>query len=83
VVHVGGRDKTVSVDRLKPAFIVAEDIVDRADTPLTQVRVVVSQSDPTPVNSEVVPSAVQTDVTHRTRCGRRVRFPDRYQAGFS
>ena len=30
-VNVSGRDKTVSVDRLKPAFMLAEDIEDRAD----------------------------------------------------
>ena len=30
-MSVSGRDKTVSVDRLKPTFIPAEDIEDRAD----------------------------------------------------
>ena len=29
-VHVSGHDKSVSVDRLKPAFILADDIVERA-----------------------------------------------------
>jgi cleavage and polyadenylation specificity factor subunit 1 len=83
-VSVSGRDKTISVDRLKPAFILADDICDRADASSAQEdRILVSLSGPTPVISAGVPCAVQTEVNNRTRYGRRVRFPDRFQAGFS
>jgi cleavage and polyadenylation specificity factor subunit 1 len=83
-VNVRGRDKTVSVDRLKPAFILADDIVERADASSTQEdRILVSLSGPPPVNSAGVPSAMKTEFNNRTRYGRRVRFPDRFQAGFS
>jgi hypothetical protein len=83
-VSVSGRDKTVSVDRLKPAFILADDIVERADaSSAREDRILVSLSGPPPVNSTGVPSAMKTEVNNRTRYGRRVRFPDRFQAGFS
>jgi len=72
------------VDRLKPAFILADDIVERADASSAQEdRIVVSLSGPPPVNNAGVPCAVQAEVNNRTRYGRRVRFPDRFQAGFS
>ena len=46
-VHVSGHDKTVSVDRLKPAFILADDIVERADASSAQEdRILVSLSGP-------------------------------------
>jgi cleavage and polyadenylation specificity factor subunit 1 len=83
VVNVGGRDKTISVDRLKPAFFVAEDIVEPADTSPARDRVLLSQAGPPPRPSAGVPGVVKSDVTNRTQSGRRVRFPDRYQAGFS
>jgi cleavage and polyadenylation specificity factor subunit 1 len=83
VVSVGGREKTISVDRLKPAFFVAEDIVEPADTPPARDRVLRSQAGPPPRPSAVVPCVGKSDVTNRTQSGRRVRFPDRYQAGFS
>jgi hypothetical protein len=84
IISVNGCNKTVSVDRLKPAFLLAEDIEDRADpSPERDDRILVSFSGPPPVNSAGVPSEVSKDVAFRTRYGRRVRFPDRLQAGFS
>jgi len=84
VVSVNGRDKTISVDRLKPAFLLADDIVERADesSPLGE-RILVSLSGPPPASGVGLSSAMKSEVHNRTRYGRRVRFPERFQAGFS
>ena len=83
-VSVNGRDKMVSVDRLKPASILAEDIEDRADASSERDnRILVSFSGLPPGDCAGVPSEVNKEVNNRTRYGRRVRFPDRFQAGFS
>lgn len=83
-VNVSGQDKTISVDRLKPAFILAEDIETGAHASSERDdRILVSLPGPPPVTSAGVPSEASREVTHRTRYGRRVRFPDRLQAGFS
>jgi hypothetical protein len=83
-VRMSGRNKTVSVDRLKPAFVLADDVDERADVLSDREdRLLVSFSGSSPVNRGNVPSAVNEDVTNRTRYGRRVRFPDRFQARLS
>jgi len=83
-VRVSGRHKTVSVDQLKPAFVLANDIEERADVLSDREdRLLVSFSGSPPVNHGNVPSAVKEDVTNRTRYGCRVRFPDIYQARLS
>ena len=83
-VSVSGRDKTVSVDRLKPAFVLADDVDERADALSERDdRLLVSLSGLPPGNCAGVPSAVNKEVNNRTRYGRRVRFPDRFHAGFS
>jgi hypothetical protein len=83
-VRVSGRDKTVSVDRLTPAFVLADDVDERADVLSDREdRLLVSFSGSSPVNRGNVPSAVKGDVTNRTRYDRRVRFPDSFQAGLS
>ena len=83
-VSVHGRDKTVSVDRLNPAYVLEEDIEDRADASSeSDNELLVSFSGPSPGDRADVPSAVKKDANNRNRYGRRVRFLDRFQAGFS
>ena len=83
-VRVSGRDKTVSIDRLKPAFVLAHDVDERADMLSDREdRLLVSFSGSPTVNHGNVPSADKEDVTNRTRYAGRVRFPDTYQAGLS
>jgi len=83
-VNVSGRDKTVSVDRLKPAFILAEYIEDRADASSEpENRILVSFSGLPPCDCAGVPSEGNKEVNNRNRYGPRVRFPDRFQTSFS
>ena len=82
-MSVSDRQKAISVDRLKPAYNIADDIEDSANTATEpDPRVVVTFSrDPTPPATEG-PAEAGRRVPHQTRFVRRVRFPDRYQAGF-
>lgn len=73
VVRIRNRDVTVSIDRLKPAYVLAENDFDhRAATPE-------DIASPTPSTSQ--PEGLPHGI--RTRAGRTVRFADRFQAGFS
>ncbi|XP_011161917.1 uncharacterized protein LOC105197316 [Solenopsis invicta] len=83
VVRVHDKEVTFSIDRLKPAYILAGD----------------KQSDGTPNSTVIeprqddyagnIPSAEDDTPVPReqsarvTRSGRRVRFPDRFQAGLT
>ncbi|KAJ8913994.1 hypothetical protein NQ315_012017 [Exocentrus adspersus] len=66
VLHINGRDVTVSIHRLKPAYTITEE-----PTTVTHQE-----------NTSVVHTGGTTDVP-KTRSGRRVRFPDRFQSGFN
>ncbi|XP_039283647.1 uncharacterized protein LOC120351238 [Nilaparvata lugens] len=78
VVKIQGSDITISMDRLKPAFIMADD-----DQPIS-----ISQTIP-PATASPLPDAIQDPLPDSdtpavtTRSGRRVHFPDRLQAGVS
>lgn len=76
VVQVNGRDVTVSIDRLKPAYVMSDDPVASTSQQPNLPSMILDDpaADPQPVSS---PSP------GITRSGRRVRFPDRFQAGFS
>jgi hypothetical protein len=83
-VSVRDSDKAISVDRLKPAYSVAEGIEDSANMAMKpDSKVVVTFSrDPTPQTTEDPAKAVR-QTPHLTRFGLRVLFPERYQAGFT
>ncbi|XP_051160504.1 uncharacterized protein LOC127281059 [Leptopilina boulardi] len=96
VIEVRGKNITVSIDRLKPAYI-AEDIIDESDSEDDEVSIYVPapilgpeplprdvpQVVPVPEPAAVPEPNVDPERGIRTRAGRRVRFPDRLQAGFS
>lgn len=75
-IQVKGKSVTVSIDRLKPAYILVNPSPDPTSTPIPNPNPYPS-SRPHPVPmGQSVPS--QEDV-RRTRSGRKVRFPDFYR----
>ncbi|KAJ8916801.1 hypothetical protein NQ315_005806, partial [Exocentrus adspersus] len=69
-LSIRGREVTVSIDRLKPAYTHADDDEEQ-------------QAGATPQQDPPSPSTRQPEGEEQeTRPVRRVRFPDRYQAGF-
>ncbi|XP_037910187.1 uncharacterized protein LOC119650991 [Hermetia illucens] len=94
VVKIRGRDVTVSIDRLKPAYIFAEGSGDQGfalNLPATVQPAVEQPQAPPPAIDETPPQGqdqqrnpVNDDLPNEPRrSGRRVRFVDRYQAGYS
>jgi len=102
VVHIRGRDVTVSIDRLKPAYIISEDEepekasslpieqrLENPPSPSTSLQPSVSSELDNPENSArrtdppTAQEPTKTALRQTTRSGRRVRFPDRLQGGFS
>lgn len=84
-VKINNRDVTVSVDRLKPAFVIPEDLEQRT----AETRNVLIPVDQTNVRDESGANAnnqttneENTRNRYVTRSGRRVRFPNGFQAGF-
>lgn len=67
-IKVNGKDLTVSIDRLKPAYLLSEDCQTNDYSNLEP------QPDPKPL---VIPP--DNTVTRTTRSGRKVRFPDNYR----
>ena len=104
-VDINGKHKVISINRIKPAFVVAEDIPCQPDrTQVLPCREVVPSDVAVPREDEeippVTPPAVPPVVNNAlpmvpapdlttpvgrfvTRYGRRVKFPDRLQVGFS
>lgn len=87
VVNVRGMEKCISVDRLKPAYIV-DDSSRNSDTRNDNANVTIDTDDDTPISSH----RRDCDTQHpppdpagnfTTRTGRRIRFPERFQGGFS
>lgn len=75
VIHMRGADVTVSMDRLKPAYTVADDDCSSGPTPP-------AAASPSP-DAETCPQLDPAMPSTTTRSGRRVRFPDRLQGSFS
>lgn len=69
VINIRGRDVKVSIERLKPAYVLTSDNENNEHDDLDATT-----------EEEIPPPIIQPPVT---RSGRRVRFPDRLQAGFS
>lgn len=93
-IKVDGKIRVVSIDRVKPAYIVTENI----EVPSEYEQVIPLQI-AAPSVTETLPAARDVPAETRqhaippvpsrnsapfvTKSGRRVRFPDRFQAGFS
>jgi hypothetical protein len=82
VVRVNGKDMTVSIDRVKPAYI----FVERSPSIVTEVPTSVNrtpESDTEDSDSRQTKDAPphQRQPVTKTRSGRSVHFPDRFQAG--
>lgn len=73
VIRLRGKDITVSIDRLKPAYLFENN--DEQLEPETQTPACTAEH----TANDVEPTSVQEQV--RTRSGRRVRLPDRLGVG--
>ena len=85
VVNIHGKDVTISIDRLKPAYVILGDS-DNAEEHSTDRVVQPGDEEDDPVEvSDPLPTQQPSNDTnqHTTRTGRRVRFPDRLQIGIS
>ncbi|CAK9801751.1 hypothetical protein ANTQUA_LOCUS2995 [Anthophora quadrimaculata] len=93
-LKIDNKPRVVSIDRVKPAYIMAEEVQtppDRAQViPVTTAGPTNTEATPRPARSPATPPQqsrlpIPTPSTApgTTRSGRRVRFPDRYQAGFA
>ncbi|XP_018324439.1 uncharacterized protein LOC108736491 [Agrilus planipennis] len=96
VVNVRNKEVKVSINRLKPAYVIA-DLDDDANIDADDDRIIEFQHTPAipdappkplvPEQSQVpvaqsLPVLPQPPPPRTTRSGRRVRFPDRLQVGF-
>ena len=77
VVHMHGKNQIISVDRLKPAYIISDASTDRVEP--TAETPGVGKESASPERRGEARLAGEGRET-RTKSGRRVRFPDRYQA---
>lgn len=80
-IKLNDRDVTVSIDRLKPAFGVPDDIEEKSAEP-RDILIPVKQANAHDENSADSGRTTEENTRNRyvTRYRRRVRFPDRFQA---
>ncbi|XP_050491175.1 uncharacterized protein LOC126873884 [Bombus huntii] len=84
IIKINNHDVTVSIDRPKPAFIVPDNLEEETAEscniliPLGQTNA----RDGNGTNNNDRTAEENTRNRYVTRSGRRVRFPDWYQAGF-
>ena len=84
VIHIRGRDVTVSIDRLKSAYVMAEDRADITPEPATkELEEKPIFGDRVMASPSTAQQPIEVDPNRRPKSSRRVRFPDRLQAGFS
>lgn len=81
VININGRDVTVSVDRLKPAYVIADHpstIRDNSENrnSLSDTKQRSNSNMDSPRTADPDPNS-----TRKTRSGRHVHFPDRLQGG--
>ena len=74
-LEINGKIVTVTIDRLKPAYTISEEIF-QEEVPSRQQDLEDTQA-PTEIPAENIPSE------KKNRFNRRVRFTERHQAGFS
>ena len=77
VVNIGGKETVVTIDRLKPAYVLADDTASEPLRPPAPPPAQPSQPDPPPPTP-----APRTSNPPTRQSGRRVRFTEHYQAGF-
>lgn len=88
-LSINNKNVKVSIGRLKLAFTVTEDLQDETSTP--EITVYARANAPSEESRPAADPAGETGNNRTepvpqprvTRAGRNVRFPDRYQAGFS
>ena len=81
-VKINNKYVIVSIDRLKPAFIVSDHIEQQLETSAETLVTFIPRKTTTTQNAEQAQqSEDDSGVHHTTRTGRKVRFPDRFQAG--
>ncbi|KAK3909751.1 Calcium/calmodulin-dependent protein kinase type 1G [Frankliniella fusca] len=93
VLDLKGEPVTVSIDRVKPAYLLAEDAVEGRQPPQPEPETARPAARPaSPAGPVLEPGRPppETQPSHtssppqpvlRTRYGRRVRFPDRFIPG--
>jgi hypothetical protein len=84
-ILINNKNTIVSIDRLKPAFIIPDEIEQQLDERDTEPPGIIVYPE-TRTEQNIVPETPREESArgrHVTRSGRHVRFPDRYQAGFS
>ncbi|KAF0761565.1 Integrase catalytic domain-containing protein, partial [Aphis craccivora] len=74
-IDVKGKKITVSIDRLKPAIIIADDIHEEVSSRNTKHATPESIANKEPKTEELT----QETKDRKTRSGRRVHFPERLQ----
>jgi hypothetical protein len=83
-ILVNIKNTIVSIDRLKPAFIVPDEIEQKLNEPSTEPPGIILYPEARTYQN-VVPEAHREENArgwYVTRSGRQVRFPNRYQASF-
>lgn len=80
VVQVHGETKSITIDRLKPAYVLAEPDVDEEPAGCVTGRSRSIKAEE-PQQSKRVPFLQGRQSEMNTRPRRKVRFPERFQAG--
>ncbi|KAL1448593.1 hypothetical protein WDU94_009822 [Cyamophila willieti] len=81
VINVNGKHTTVSIDRLKPAYVMAESSSSSSSSSPTTNKNPSDSNNPTPTPDSHTPmqDTNQPETTYTTRSGRRVHFPKRFR----